>query len=51
MKAGASDVEKEAAIVARRAATGWTGPVMITLPKLTPTEWETRYAPLAAECG
>ena len=48
---GASDVEKEAAIAAHRAATGWTGPVMITLPKLTPAEWERRYAPLAAGCG
>lgn len=41
---GASDAEVEAAVATHRAATGHAGMVVITVPTLTPEEWELRYA-------
>lgn len=47
VEAGASGAEKAAAVAAHRAATGYRGPVMITVPRLEPAEWELRYGAAA----
>jgi hypothetical protein len=47
---GAVGDEKLLAVLERRhrRATGWRGPVMVTVPTMTVAEWERHYAHLAA---